>query len=61
MAYLHQNEQIIIRLSFISHTMYNNVGSYHLYMSNRQMIKCVPNHDLCSYTLYDKERDVAPC
>ena len=55
MAYLHQNEQIIINLSIIiSHTTYNNVGSYHFYLGNRQMIKCEPNLDLCSYKLYHK-------
>ena len=55
MVYLHQNEYIIISLSLvISHTIYNNVGSYHFYLGNRQMIKCAPNLDLCSYKLYDK-------
>ena len=54
MAYLHQNEYIIISLSFISHTIYNNVGSYHFYLGNRQMIKRAPNLDLCSYKVYDK-------
>ena len=46
MVHLHQNEQIIL---------YNNVGSYHFYLGNKQMIKCAPNLDLSSYKLYDKK------
>ena len=45
---------IIISLSFIRHTIYNNVGSYHFYLGNRQMSKCAPNLELCSYKLFDK-------
>ena len=40
--------------SLLRWSIYNNVGSYHFYMGNKQRINCAPNLDMCSYKLYDK-------